>query len=260
MKINKKKLGISAFLATTLGTTVIASAFAALPVDQASTTTVTHKHHGFKRSESDSVEHKTQMAQALANALGTTVQSITDQLNAGKSPNDIIKALGLDEKTVQAQLEATHEADMKTHLQADVASGKLTQAQADEMLTNMKNHKDGEGKDKRNGKMNDQMLVDVATTLGTTKDALQAQLTAGKTMKDIIAASGVSESDFKTKMEALRLTELKTKLATDVSSGKLTQTQADQKLTDMQNHKGSKGKNGHHSDSFFSKKTSTENN
>jgi uncharacterized membrane protein len=174
MKINKKKVGISAFLAATLGTTVIASAFAALPADNTNVTASTHKYHGFRQGETDSAEHKAQMAQALANTLGTTVQSVTDQLNAGKSPRDIIKASGLDEKTVQAQLETIREADMKTRLQVDVTSGKLTQAEADQMLTNMKNHMGGMGKKgvgTHKGKMNDQMLTGVATILGTTKDA-----------------------------------------------------------------------------------------
>jgi hypothetical protein len=79
-------------------------------------------------------------------------------------------------------------------------------------------------------------------------------------MKDIITASGISDSDFKTKMEALRLAELKTKLAAEVTSGKLTQAQADQKLTDMQNHKGSEGKKGHHGGMMFGKRLSTETN
>ena len=88
-----------------------------------------------------STEQKAQMTQALAKVLGTTPDAITAQLNAGKTPQDIIKASGLDAATVKAQLDVSREADMKTRLATDVTSGKLTQAQADQMITDMAAHK-----------------------------------------------------------------------------------------------------------------------
>lgn len=40
---------------------------------------------------------------------------------------------------------AAHQADMKARLAVDVAAGKITQAQADQMATDMANHKGGPG-------------------------------------------------------------------------------------------------------------------
>ena len=82
------------------------------------------------------------------------------------------------------------------------------------------------------------MDTQTATILGISVSDLQAKLTAGTSMKDIVAASGISEADFHTKMEVVHLTEMKAKLAADVTSGKLTQAQADQMITNMQNHTG----------------------
>lgn len=82
------------------------------------------------------------------------------------------------------------------------------------------------------------MDTQVASILGIPLSDLQAKLVAGTSMKDIIVASGISEADFRTKMEAAHLTEMKAKFAADVTSGKLTQAQADQMITNVQNHTG----------------------
>lgn len=101
------------------------------------------RHGSHTETTAQKSERQLAMATSLANALGTSVDTITAQLQAGKKPQDIIKASGMDEVTIKAQLEASHEADMKAHLAADVTSGKLTQAQAGQMVTNMTTHKKG---------------------------------------------------------------------------------------------------------------------
>lgn len=247
MKYNKKNLSIGA--TALLAATTAASVFAAGSTTPPATTgmgSLFGRHGSHTETTAQKQERKLAMATSLAKALGTTVDSITSQLNAGKTPKDIIKASGMDEATIKAQLEVTREADMKTRLAADVAAGTLTQAQADQMLTDMKNHEGMGGKGERGmHKDNGQKLTDAATILGTTKEALQTQITAGKDLKDIVAAAGISETDFRTKMEALRLTEIKTRLAAEVTAGTLTQVEADQKLTDMSTHKGGMHLGGH---------------
>jgi putative ubiquitin-RnfH superfamily antitoxin RatB of RatAB toxin-antitoxin module len=242
MKINKKYLGITALLSATAAASVFAAGATG------TTSTVTNKvfgnRSGHTETEAERTEHQKAMATSLATALGTTPDAIIAQLNAGKSPRDIIKASGLDEATVKAQLDASRDADMKARLAADVASGKLTQAQADEIIANKDNHKEGEGRGPGDGKGGDEMLTNAATILGTTKDALQTQISAGKTLDAIVTASGITESDFHTKMDALRQTEIKAKLAAEVTAGTITQAQADQRLTDMANHKGGRGFGG----------------
>ena len=144
-KFNKKHLGVTAMLSAT----AIASVFAASAVTGTTATQVASRTLGSRGNHTETSKEKqerqTKMATALASALGTTVDNITAQLNAGKTPQDIIKASGMDEATIKAQLDASREADMKTRLAADVASGKLTQAQADQILADMANHKGGHG-------------------------------------------------------------------------------------------------------------------
>lgn len=240
MKINKKYLGITALLSATAAASVFAAGATGTTATSVVTKTFNRGNH--TETEAERKEHQTAMATSLATALGTTPEAIIAQLDAGKSPMDIIKASGMDEATVKAQLDASREADMKARLAADVASGKLTQAQADEMIANKDNHKGGPGRGK--GGNQDGMLTNAASILGTTKEALQSQITAGTNLKDIVTAAGITEADFRTKMDALRQTEMKTKLAAEVAAGTLTQAQADERLTNMTNKSEGRGFGG----------------
>jgi sulfopyruvate decarboxylase TPP-binding subunit len=236
MKLNKKYLGITALLSATAAVSVFAAGATG------TTATVMNKAFGNRSHATETAEQKTErqskMATSLASALGTTPEAIIAQLTAGKTPRDIISASGMDETTVKAQLEASREADMKARLQADVTSGKITQSEADTMLANKGDNHDRGGRGGDKERNSDGMLTNAATILGTTKEALQSQLTTSKTLQDIVTASGITEADFRTKMDALHQTEMKTKLQADVTSGKMTQSEADTKLTDMVNHKG----------------------
>jgi len=199
MKLNKKYMTITALLSAT----AMASAFAASTTQNTTVATNKVSHRRGSHTQMQNVDQKAQMAQALAEALGTTSEAITAQLNAGKKPHDIIKASGLDEATVRAQLEASHEADVKAKLQSDIASGKITQEEADAMVVGQKNHK-SKGEDGMSNK--EKMLANTATILGTTKESLRAQIASGETIHQIIAAVGISETDFRTKIKALRHT------------------------------------------------------
>lgn len=90
----------------------------------------------------------TQFSSDLAAALGMTAADVKAKLDAGTKPDDIITAAGKDKTTVMTAMHALHLQSMKTKLAEDVASGKITQAQADKMLTNMADHKQGEHKGK----------------------------------------------------------------------------------------------------------------
>ena len=68
--------------------------------------------------------------------LGITAAELRTQLEAGKTLGQIATAEG---KTVSG-LEDAIVSDAKTHLDADVADGKLTAAQADTKLANLKGH------------------------------------------------------------------------------------------------------------------------
>jgi hypothetical protein len=73
---------------------------------------------------------------AAAKYLGLTDAQLRTELENGKSLADVAKALG---KTADGVVNALV-ADAKTKLDAAVKAGRLTQAQADEMLSDLKGH------------------------------------------------------------------------------------------------------------------------
>jgi len=71
-----------------------------------------------------------QGGEAVATALGITVDELKTELTSGKSIADVAKAKNVDIAKVIAAMTA----QMKTHLAEEVASGKHTQAEADAKL------------------------------------------------------------------------------------------------------------------------------
>jgi hypothetical protein len=172
---------------------------------------------------------------AAASYLGTTTTTLLTQLQSGKTLAQVAAATsgrsteGLIAALVTAQ---------KTEIAAAVTAGNLTQAQADQMtstltqrFTDLVNgtrpaggppgpggfgHGPGGGGDD---------LAAAATYLGTTAASLVTQLEAGKTLAQVAAATrGASTEGLVTALIAAE----KTEIAGYVTSGKLTQAQADQ--------------------------------
>jgi hypothetical protein len=86
-----------------------------------------------------------------------------------------------------------------------------------------------------------EMLEEQASILGITVDDLKARMEAGQSFKDIVEELGISEDVIKTKMEeqrAERLAEMTAKIQQDVTDGKITQEEADEKIANFQNGKG----------------------
>jgi hypothetical protein len=73
---------------------------------------------------------------AAATYLGLTEAELRAQLESGKSLAQVAQDKG---KSVDGLIQALV-ADAKTHLDADVTAGRLTQAQADSMLSDLKQH------------------------------------------------------------------------------------------------------------------------
>jgi hypothetical protein len=172
---------------------------------------------------------------AAAAYLGTTTTSLMTQLQAGKTLAQI--AAATNGKSTSGLVAALVAAE-KTELAAAVTAGELTQAQADQvsaMLTQRftdfvngtrppggpPGHGFGHGPGGGGG----DDLAAAATYLGTTSANLMTQLEAGKTLAQVAAAtSGKSTAGL---VAALVAAE-KTEIAGYVTSGKLTQAQADQ--------------------------------
>jgi hypothetical protein len=74
--------------------------------------------------------------QVVADALGITPEQLRTELEAGKSLADVAAAHGVAEQTLIDAIVNDH----KTHLAADVAAGRLTQAEADQRLADLASH------------------------------------------------------------------------------------------------------------------------
>lgn len=83
-----------------------------------------------------------------------------------------------------------------------------------------------------------------ASLLGLTLSEMKAYWAQGKNLKDVAAEKGISEDEFRQKMKANRLEQVKNELQTLVSEGKITQAQADSRLKFMEDHKGQGKGNG----------------
>ena len=176
-------------------------------------------------------------AEAVATALGITVEELKTELSSGKSIADVAKAKNVDIAKVIAAMTA----QMKAHLDEEVASGEHTQAEADAKLaeftarvTEMVNKAGGPkagqkggpgGKHGKGGFVTDAL----ATVLKTTSTDLHTQLRSGKSIADVATAQNVDIADVK----AVLTSDFKAHLAEEVASGKHTQAEADAKLAEF---------------------------
>src|SRR4051794_32054915 len=103
---------------------------------------------------------------------------------------------------------------------------------------------DHHGPHGRGGPHGPASLSAAASTIGVTEDELRAALESGQSIADVATAHGV---DPQTVIDAM-VADAKTHLADEVTSGRLTQEQADQisadleqRITDLANHAGGPG-------------------
>ena len=169
-----------------------------------------------------------------ASYLGTTAANLLTQLQAGKTLAQV--ATATSGKTTAGLIAALVAAE-KTEIAAAVTAGKLTQAQADQItptltqrftdLVNGTRPAGGPGPGGFGhgpGAPSDDLAA-AATYLGTTSASLVTQLQAGKTLAQVATAtSGKSTAG----LVAALVAHEKTEIAGYVTSGKLTQAQADQ--------------------------------
>jgi hypothetical protein len=186
---------------------------------------------------------------AAASYLGTTAASLLTQLQAGKTLAQVASATS---GKSTAGLVAVLVAAEKTEIAAAVTSGKLTQAQADQItptltqrFTDLVNgvHPAGGpgggfGHDHGPGGGGDDLAA-AAAYLGSTAAGLETQLQAGKTLAQIATATAGKST---VGLIAALVAAEKTEIAGKVTSGALTQAQADQltasltaRFTDMVN-------------------------
>ncbi len=168
----------------------------------------------------------------IAQALNMPVGDLQAELLAGKSVAEVAAAKGV---SLDAIVNAVV-AEQKQVLDQAVAAGRLTQAQADTLLANLKATLPGQlqvkyvpglgfGKGRGFGRFGYglPMMDTIAQALGITVAELRTELSAGKSVADVAKAKGV---DLDKVINAVM--EQQTKLANAaVAAGRLTQAQAD---------------------------------
>lgn len=88
---------------------------------------------------------------------------------------------------------------------------------------------------KKNFSNNDAHLQNVAKVLGISLENIKTQISAGKNIKDIVSASGMTFQVFRDNMQALKKENIKKDVTDRVLSGKITQAQADKILNNLDN-------------------------
>lgn len=196
-----------------------------------------------------------------AKVLGIDEATLLTELQSGKTIADVAKAKGVDSATIISAIVDAQKADVA---QA-VTDGKLTQAQADQILANAETHAANHvnstrsmgpgGKGGRGGRGGlggpmagdpaNSPLVVAAKAIGIDEAALRTEMQSGKTIADVASAKGVDSAKVVTAIVDAR----KADVAKAVTDGKLTQAQADQMLanaearaTDLVNGKAPTGR------------------
>ena len=175
-------------------------------------------------------------------ALGITEAELKTELKAGKSVADVAKAKNIDLATVKAALLA----EMKAHIDAEVAADKHTAAEGAAKLAEVTSRIDtmlttaglpargprgmgGKGGHEGKGGPGRFMSTTLATTLKLTQEELKTQLHSGKSLADVAKAQSVDIADVKTALTS----DFSAHLAEEVTSGKHTQAEADAKLAEF---------------------------
>jgi len=171
----------------------------------------------------------------IAQALNMPVGDLQAELLAGKSVAEVAAAKGVSLDAIVNVVVA----ERKQVLDQAVAAGRLTQAQADTLLANLKATLPGQlqvksvpgfgfGKFGRFG-YGLPMMDTIAQALGLTVAELRTELRAGKSVADVAKAKGVA-------LDAVSdaVIDAQTKLLNAaVAAGRLTQAQADAQLNTL---------------------------
>jgi len=172
-----------------------------------------------------------------ATILNTDEATISASLKDGKTLVEIATAGGLTEADYLQKLVAAETASINEQ----VTAGKLTQDQADKIISGLSDQLTKQIENKGFGgkggfpgglgggfggiRLNEQ----AASVLGVEQSAVDEALKAGKTLAAFAQEQGVSEADFVQKLVAAETTAINA----EVTSGKLTQDQADKMISNL---------------------------
>ena len=176
---------------------------------------------------------------AIAAVLKLTEAELKAQVQSGKTLAQIAIAQGVSVQSVVDVLVA----DMKAHIAQEVASGEITQTQANTMLAKLtakatervNNLPPARGEGMRGEGMrggpkdSGKNIAAVAAVLKLTEAELKTQVHSGKTLAQIATAQSVSVQS----VVDVLVTDMKAHIAQEVASGEITQAQANTMLADV---------------------------
>ncbi len=84
--------------------------------------------------------HQSDMFANQAELTGLSIDEIKNAWAEGKKMNELLEEKGIDPETIRTKMKAQHEEKMKEQMQTLVASGVITQEQADKRIEFTKNH------------------------------------------------------------------------------------------------------------------------
>lgn len=177
--------------------------------------------------------------EALAAALGMTVEELEAAHADGQRLPEIAAAQGVTMEDLQAAMQAFWETAVNDALTA----GTITQEQADMLLERGMPFAKGGAHGEMRGLMEtifdrDAMHATIAEALGMTVEELEAAHADGQRLPEIAAAQGVTMEEVQTAVEAARTAAIEAAVA----NGSITQEQADQLLS----HPWQPGGHGRH--------------
>ena len=171
---------------------------------------------------------------AIASVLNLTEAELKTAVQSGKTLAQIATAQGVSVQSVVDVLVA----DMQAHIAQAVASGEMTQAQADTKLANVtakvtehvNNLPPTRGKGMRGGHQGPgKNVAAIASVLNLTEAELKTAVQSGKTLAQIATAQGVSVQS----VVDVLVADMQAHIAQAVASGEMTQAQADTKLANV---------------------------
>lgn len=169
----------------------------------------------------------------VASFLGVDQQQLMTQLKGGQSLADIATAQGKTEQDLIDQLVSTS----KQRIDQAVTAGKLTQDKATQMESNLPDQVKKEverkgdfGGDHRGGFNGGGQFKEIATLLEVQPQNIMTQLKAGQSLVDIAATKNVTEQQLIDQLVSSATQHINQ----EVTSGKITQDQADQNIAKLQ--------------------------
>ncbi len=180
----------------------------------------------------------------VASVLGVTEVELRTQLEAGKTLAQVAATKDISKATLISRLVAAE----KTAIAADVKAGRITQSEADTRVSGLQarvtvqvdevrpaggpgGRGPGGGPAGGPGRGGPGAgPATVASVLGVTEVELRTQLEAGKTLAQVAATKDISKATLISRLVAAE----KTAIAADVKAGRITQSEADTRVSGLQ--------------------------